>query len=100
MPSAVGWFGSQEKSKLSSELVRLQQQLLYGGQLSYTVCPKTGSSELLKYSELHKQITFVLVIKVVSLLFPEVYNERAQKLLFWQCQKLLDYYNYFFRVNE
>jgi len=35
---------------------------------------------------------------VVSLLFPES-SERAQKLLFWQCQKLL-VTNYFFRVNE
>jgi len=41
---------------------------------------------------------FVVVIMVVSLLFPES-SERAQKLLFWQCQKLL-FTNYFFRVNK
>jgi len=49
-------------------------------------------------SELHKRVTFVVVITVVSLLFPES-SERTQKLLFWQCQKLL-ITNYFFRVNE
>jgi len=39
-------------------------------------------------SELHKRVTIVVVISVVSLLFPEN-SEKTQKLLFWQCQKLL-----------
>jgi len=45
-------------------------------------------------SELHKRVTFVIVITVDLLLFPES-SERAQKLLFWQCQKF-PVTNYFF----
>jgi len=39
------------------------------------------------------------MITVVSLLFPES-SKRVQKLLFWQCQKLLDTNTFFVLMNE